>query len=1166
MSDRPPFEQRFQNVVDKMRLTRVLTVLGWAAVALTATVVVLACIDYFLETGWSFRAATMGLAGLAALATAGVLVLQVLQRWTRRSTAAQVEKRFEDLGQSVRTVVQFRDDDGATDGVSPSLLGALNDDVRARTEELRLTEAIATGPLKISVVMLGLLGIIAMAACFSSWDWRMAGARALLGNKPYTTVEAKEGDTRVDEKATFTLNTSVSGRTNRRVQLKTRPLDAEADATWDVRPLLETDTTKKEVRFVSYAVDIPKVKKPFEYQVVAGKYASPVHRVDVRYPLAIQAFNIELTPPEYTGIGTQHLDKGSFDTVEGTFARIEIELDHAPDRAWLEMRPIITPLGEEPTIDRVDLSIDGPLLSTDMDLYEDRFYEVVAEKDDGTRIRPNRYRIRVHEDRPPKLAFATPEQLTEVHPLAELLMKLRISDDYGLRRAGIVFQRNNEEEVELEDIPYEDIEMQDGRLTPQTKATIESLFPLEYFNLTVNDSISYYGYAEDNRPDSYNRNETDLHFIDVRPFRRQFRQPEDENGLNGMGNDDNDNPNRRSLPQLNDMINRERFVLNRTMQMKRQDDRGKSIDANAIDNLIQTQNEGSDLTFEMAQVAEQIEQTFQIPENGRISELLFQARQSMLDSIDSLANTEFEVAKLQEKDALQHLINARQRLDDPTSPANSGRGGGGAALRRAFRRMRTQQPRNNSERAREIVRRLKQAAAEQEFLMDKMTDLVPPEMPEREDDETEQQEDAEEQQDEDQEEMEDQDQQQQEGDDADEEQDEMENEEEREQELNDLRRELEEDQNELTEDIRDVVDMIEELTQISSLAGQRTNRALSGIDGINGALERGNTREAMNNAGIVSDALRILADNIDGITADEATRRLEIARDLGLTLTDDLRQLNGNIDSAQQKLDETDAEGNELANLQDDVTIPLAERAEQQAEIAKTIQDILDSIVDPEMGIQDSEDRMVKRIQEIMDETEFVESTGRLQQLPDIINGMDWSLSSAQVEDLGDRFEIASQRLDAMHREILSPRLAQLRRLEKRALEVNNAMQNLQADDQVNRWHMRTDGLLDDIESAKVAEAQAQAMREAMVEAGWGSSNDWDWEANASATALTPPETYGSGLGDVISEIQRHILEMSMIDTEVTNTGAIPPRYRAFVDRYMEVLSGATQMNAETEE
>jgi len=519
------FEERFQGVVARMRATNVLTVIGWIGLGLAVVITLIAIGDYFFESHWNVRAAIVAVALLTGICLAVAMVWRTLKHWNRAATAAQVEQRFNDLGQSVRTTIQFRDA-GETTGVSPSLLKKLDETVCEQTQDLRLDEAVAVGPLKISIALLCLVGLLLGIANLFSWDWRMATRRALLGNQPYTTIDIAQGDTRVEEKGTFTLDTVVTGRTQRKTQLLTREINDEVSG-WSARLLKKADETDHQLRMVSYSVDIPKVKKPFEYRVVAGKYSSPVHRVDVRYPLEIQGFDIHVSPPEYTGLGTQSIRKGSFETVQGSTVVLNVELDHHPDNAWLELRPIVTPLGEEPNIKTIPLDIEGTKLSGKLELQRDRFYQVFAETSSGTKLRPNRYRIRVHQDRAPRLSFRTPDQLIEVHGLAEVLMKLRIADDYGLRKAGIVFQLNNDEEHTLEHIEFDDIVTKDGTIKPQTSAKIEALFPLEYFQMTLKDSISYYAYAEDNRPGTANLNETDLHFIDVRPFRDRYPMPDE---------------------------------------------------------------------------------------------------------------------------------------------------------------------------------------------------------------------------------------------------------------------------------------------------------------------------------------------------------------------------------------------------------------------------------------------------------------------------------------------------------------------------------------------------------------------------------------------------------------------------------------------------------------
>jgi hypothetical protein len=127
-----------------------------------------------------------------------------------------------------------------------------------------------------------------------------------------------------------------------------------------------------------------------------------------------------------------------------------------------------------------------------------------------------------------------------VHTLAELPMRVRVRDDYGLTKAGVIFQVNNEQEIPLiaEDFATvakaaNEVE-QTGHVSPTTQKALERILPLEHFELTQKDSVMYFAFAEDNLPDRPQRTETDMRFIDIRPFKRQY-QLIDPDPMMGMG-------------------------------------------------------------------------------------------------------------------------------------------------------------------------------------------------------------------------------------------------------------------------------------------------------------------------------------------------------------------------------------------------------------------------------------------------------------------------------------------------------------------------------------------------------------------------------------------------------------------------------------------------------
>src|SRR4029077_19514006 len=96
----------------------------------------------------------------------------------------------------------------------------------------------------------------------------------------------------------------------------------------------------------------------------------------------------------------------------------------------------------------------------------------------------------------------------EVHTLAEVLMRIRVRDDFGLANAGIVFQVNNEEEHTLLKKDFEAALTEaaqaesasgggDGKIpAPTMQAIVDKLLPLEHFDLKEQDSVTYYAFAE----------------------------------------------------------------------------------------------------------------------------------------------------------------------------------------------------------------------------------------------------------------------------------------------------------------------------------------------------------------------------------------------------------------------------------------------------------------------------------------------------------------------------------------------------------------------------------------------------------------------------------------------------------------------------------------------
>ena len=235
-----------------------------------------------------------------------------------------------------------------------------------------------------------------------------------------------------------------------------------------------------------------------------------------------------------------------------------------------------------------------------------------------------------------------------------------------------------------------------GKVSPTTQTALEKALPLELFELTQKDSVMYFGYAEDNRPDNPQRTETDMRFIDIRPFKRSYKMI-DPDPMPSMGGG--------SLKTLEELIKQQRFGLNRTMQIEKRAAAGRNPDASTLDQLMKFE---TDLAQNVRESAEGL-----LARGFDSVDLFFQAETAMLAAVDSMSVGKWENATLQMKDALKFLIEQRDLaalfiLKNPDAAQ--------LAAMRAYDRLQAQKlrrPKTDKEEARELIQRLEALIAEE---------------------------------------------------------------------------------------------------------------------------------------------------------------------------------------------------------------------------------------------------------------------------------------------------------------------------------------------------------------------------------------------------------------------------------------------------------------------
>ena len=148
-------------------------------------------------------------------------------------------QRLPQLGQRIRTVVQFAslpEDLIHSEGVTPSLVAALSEETELRAGPLPLDSIVPWWRVWAAAAVAAAPVVLIVAVAVVDPEWRIALERALLSDRPYTTIAVAPGNVTVELGANLPIAVELKGRPRRTVVLQTRPVGKPAEA-WTSIPL-----------------------------------------------------------------------------------------------------------------------------------------------------------------------------------------------------------------------------------------------------------------------------------------------------------------------------------------------------------------------------------------------------------------------------------------------------------------------------------------------------------------------------------------------------------------------------------------------------------------------------------------------------------------------------------------------------------------------------------------------------------------------------------------------------------------------------------------------------------------------------------------------------------------------------------------------------------------
>jgi hypothetical protein len=475
----------------------------------------LAATDWWWVLGAGVR--TAGLLGLALLTVIllGRSLLGARRTLDRPDVAVDVEAAFPQLGQRVRTTLEYGEPTANTPPASGELVRALVADTSRRTGPLDFRGLVPWRSLLWPSA--GLAVLILLFAVLLAWnaELRIAALRLLLVPVHYTRVAVTPGDHTLREGEEVSIEATLTGRPVATAELCYRPSGSGEE--WTKRSLAPADAAgdQRPQLLGTLQTTLKGCNADLEYRIVAGPVETPLYHLTVLHPLRLKKFEAVVHPPTYTRRPDVVVKERDLQVIAGSSILFRITLDREPQTAKLLRYPAGGSTKDNTVL---PLQVRGSELTGELAAVEREVeYEIVAEAADGMKLEPSRARIQVQRDRRPTVRFLKPKEQIEVTPSTEVRMRVEAGDDFGLSQVGIVYQIGNG--------PKKTLHLQRDSRQPAT-LHVEATLALEDHPVSFQDGVTYYAFAEDNHPTRPQRTTTELQFIDIRPYKRAYQMLE----------------------------------------------------------------------------------------------------------------------------------------------------------------------------------------------------------------------------------------------------------------------------------------------------------------------------------------------------------------------------------------------------------------------------------------------------------------------------------------------------------------------------------------------------------------------------------------------------------------------------------------------------------------
>ena len=465
-----------------------------------------------------------------------------------------------------------------------------------------------------------------------------------------------------------------------------------------------------------FGVILPEVNDDFAYHIAFGDQQSKTYQITTfEYPRLDRA-NATVTPPTFVGTEPKVLeDVRKFTAYEESMVRLELVLNKPVTK--------ITLVGSKSEkVIETTVSPESPATYTaDFQVFES---QVLALKLEDEKSRPNKEPIEIEilvlRNGEADVVAVSPKRDVQASPLEEVNLIAKADDDFGVLAYGLTYEFNDEEKV---------IELGKPE-KPETSVSMEMLLALEDLGAQPDQLISYYFWADDkDSKGNIRRNESDIYFIEVRPFLKRYREA--SGGGQPPGGGGGGSPADEAAVKQKDVIAATHKVFK---------DPQRDIEKQVAD--IDVLKQGQEASMEEAVT---MKEKLESPESQQIAdsaiaemELAIQKLSAWAEQTDLAITTNGKEALKHEKKAYDYLLKLRAReVQVQEGQPGQGQSQGDPQmadmnLKKKDNRYQNQsqaeqealqQQRAENQEAVGFLNRLKELAKRQEALTDKMKEL-----------------------------------------------------------------------------------------------------------------------------------------------------------------------------------------------------------------------------------------------------------------------------------------------------------------------------------------------------------------------------------------------------------------------------------------------------------